>query len=49
MVFRESAILKIFLRIYFLQQKIHCVFVDVSEHVVLLSRQKIDVKEDITL
>ena len=32
-----------------LQQKIHCVFVDVSERVVLLSRYIIDVKEDITL
>ena len=31
------------------QQKILCVFVDVSERVVLLSRHKIDVKEDITL
>ena len=26
----------------------HCVFVDVSEHVSLLSRHKIDVKENIT-
>ena len=32
-----------------LYQKIHCVFVDVSERVALLSRRKIDVKEDITL
>ena len=31
-----------------LEQKIHCVFVDVSELVVLLSRHKIDIKEDIT-
>ena len=31
------------------QQKIRCVFVDVSELVVLLSRHKIDDKEDITL
>ena len=31
------------------KQKIHCVFNDVSERVVLLSRHKIDVKEDITL
>ena len=29
------------------QQKIHCVFADVSERIVLLSRHKIDVKEDI--
>ena len=32
-----------------LQKKIPCVFVDVSERVVLLLRHKIDVKEDITL
>ena len=32
-----------------LQQEMHCVFVDISEGVVLLSRHKIDVKEDITL
>ena len=32
-----------------LQQKIHCVFVNVSERVVLLSRHKTEVKEDITL
>ena len=32
-----------------LHQKIHPVFVNVSERVVLLSRHKIDVKEDITL
>ena len=31
------------------KQKIRCVFNDVSECVVLLSRHKIDVKEDITL
>ena len=31
------------------RQKIRCVFNDVSERVVLLSRHKIDVKEDITL
>ena len=37
----------IFASIY-LQQKIHCVFVDVSELVVLLPRHTIDVKEDIT-
>ena len=30
-----------------LQQKIRCAFVDVSEHVVLLSRDSIDVEEDI--
>ena len=34
---------------YNLQQIIHCVFVDVSERAVLLSRHKIDIKEDITL
>ena len=34
---------------YNLQQIIHCVFVDISERVVLLSRHKIDIKEDITL
>ena len=31
------------------KQKIHCVFNDVSKRVVLLSRHKNDVKEDITL
>ena len=34
---------------YNLQQKIHCVFVDVSERLALLSRHKIDVKENISL
>ena len=34
---------------YFLKQKMHCVFVNVSEYVVLLLRHKTDVKEDITL
>ena len=34
--------------IFDLQKKIHCVFVDVLERVGLLSRHKIDVKEDTT-
>lgn len=42
--------LNIFAKIKFhLQQKIQCVFVDASERTALLSRQKIDIKEDITL
>ena len=32
-----------------LQQKIHCVFVDISECVALFSRHTLDVKEDISL
>ena len=36
-------------KINFLQQKIHSVFVDFWERVILLSSHKIDVKEDITL
>ena len=36
-------------RVFNFQQKILCAFVDVSERVVLLSRHKIDDKEDITL
>ena len=32
---------------YNLQEKIHCIFVNVSERVVLLSRHKIDFKIDL--
>ena len=42
--------LNIFAQIKFhLQQKLHCAFFDASERTVLLSRQKNDIKEDITL
>ena len=42
-----SRFLKLYAGITFFQQKLHCVFVEVSERSALLSRHKIDVKEDI--